>query len=100
MQHTHHWDRGLRLGVCSPVRVALLLAAEVLVCSGGSDANTDLPCRAAVCETTVAFVVRRGNPRNIRGWEDLLQDGLQVRLTGAGVLHGVGGVLESVRGVW
>lgn len=33
----------------------------------------------AVCETTVALVVRQGNPRRISGWEDLLQPGLQAR---------------------
>jgi hypothetical protein len=32
----------------------------------------------AVCETTVALVVRKSNPRNVRTWEDLLQQGLQV----------------------
>jgi len=33
----------------------------------------------AVCETTVALVVRQGNPKNVRTWEDLLQPGLQVK---------------------
>jgi accessory colonization factor AcfC len=32
----------------------------------------------AVCETSVALVVRKGNPKNVRTWEDLLQPGLQV----------------------
>jgi accessory colonization factor AcfC len=37
------------------------------------------PCFClAVCETTVALVVRKGNPKNVRTWEDLLQPGLQV----------------------
>lgn len=31
-----------------------------------------------VCETTVALVVRKGNPKNVRTWQDLLQPGLQV----------------------
>jgi ABC-type sulfate transport system substrate-binding protein len=35
----------------------------------------------AVCETTVALVVRKGNPKNIQSWDDLIQPGLQVRFT-------------------
>jgi sulfate transport system substrate-binding protein len=30
-----------------------------------------LPNRASVCESVVSIVTRRGNPRAIRGWEDL-----------------------------
>jgi sulfate transport system substrate-binding protein len=33
----------------------------------------------AVCETTVALVVRKGNPKGVRTWEDLLKPGVQVR---------------------
>lgn len=33
----------------------------------------------AVCETSVALVVRKGNPKNVHTWEDLLQPGLQVQ---------------------
>jgi hypothetical protein len=32
-----------------------------------------------VCETTVAFVTRRGNPHGIKDWADLTRPGLQVR---------------------
>lgn len=29
------------------------------------------PNRSAVCESVVSIVTRRGNPKNITGWEDL-----------------------------
>jgi sulfate transport system substrate-binding protein len=31
-----------------------------------------------VCETTVALVVRRGNPKNIQSFDDLTREGVQV----------------------
>jgi hypothetical protein len=36
------------------------------------------PNNATVCETTVAMVVRAGNPKNISTWEDLLRDDVEV----------------------
>jgi accessory colonization factor AcfC len=41
----------------------------------------------SVCETTVALVVRRGNPKNIQGFADLVQEGLQVRGLGLAAAH-------------
>jgi len=36
------------------------------------------PCKSTVCETTVALVVRAGNPKNIVDWEDLIRPGIEV----------------------
>ncbi|KAJ9512672.1 hypothetical protein QJQ45_018824 [Haematococcus lacustris] len=38
------------------------------------------PCAATVCETTVALVVRAGNPKAITSWEDLTRPGVEVVL--------------------
>lgn len=32
-----------------------------------------LPNRAVVAESVVALVTRKGNPKNIRGWDDLIR---------------------------
>jgi sulfate/thiosulfate transport system substrate-binding protein len=37
-----------------------------------------LPHNSAPYASTLAFLVRKGNPKNIRGWEDLARDGIQV----------------------
>lgn len=37
-----------------------------------------LPRNSAPYASTLAFLVRKGNPKNIRGWEDLARDGIQV----------------------
>eukprot|EP00775_Hariotina_reticulata_P005802 gene5802-6042_t len=36
------------------------------------------PMGSVVCETTVALVVRQGNPLNIKTWDDLIRPGLQI----------------------
>ena len=36
------------------------------------------PHRSAPYTSTIVFVVRKGNPRNIRDWDDLVQPGVQV----------------------
>ncbi len=36
------------------------------------------PCNSTVCETTVALVVRAGNPKNIIDWQDLIRPGVEV----------------------
>ncbi len=36
------------------------------------------PNRGLVTTSVVAFVVRKGNPKNIRTWDDLLRDGVKV----------------------
>jgi hypothetical protein len=38
----------------------------------------------AVCETTVALVVRQGNPKNIQSFDDLTREGVQVSLAHEG----------------
>jgi sulfate transport system substrate-binding protein len=37
-----------------------------------------LPNRSLPYTSTIVFVVRKGNPRNVRDWPDLLQDGVKV----------------------
>ncbi|MBL8860959.1 MAG: sulfate ABC transporter substrate-binding protein [Planctomycetes bacterium] len=37
-----------------------------------------LPHRSAPYTSTILFVVRRGNPKGIAGWDDLVQEGVQV----------------------
>lgn len=32
-----------------------------------------LPNRAVVAESVVALVTRKGNPKNIKGWDDLIR---------------------------
>ncbi|KAF8058434.1 sbpA [Scenedesmus sp. PABB004] len=62
------------------VALALPLDVQKIADSGLLSPNwrKAYPLRSVVCETTVALVVRQGNPRGIRSWEDLLQPGLQV----------------------
>jgi ABC-type sulfate transport system substrate-binding protein len=42
------------------------------------------PNNAAVCESTAAMVVRKDNPKNIQGWDDLLRDDVEVGQRGCG----------------
>jgi sulfate transport system substrate-binding protein len=37
-----------------------------------------LPHNSSPYTSTIVFLVRKGNPKNVRDWPDLLQDGLQV----------------------
>ncbi len=46
-----------------------------LIASGWQDKFAD---NAAPYTSTVAFLVRKGNPKNIRDWKDLLRPGVQV----------------------
>jgi sulfate transport system substrate-binding protein len=43
-----------------------------------ADWQSRLPHRSAPYTSTIVFVVRKGNPKNIRGWDDLIQPGVQV----------------------
>ncbi|CAN5531713.1 hypothetical protein BH10PLA2_BH10PLA2_23260 [soil metagenome] len=43
-----------------------------------SNWETRLPNRSLPYLSTVIFVVRKGNPRNIRDWSDLLQSGVKI----------------------
>ena len=42
------------------------------------DWNTRLPNNASPYYSTTAFLVRKGNPKNIQGWADLAKDGVDV----------------------
>ena len=44
----------------------------------GSDWQTRLPDNAAPYTSTIVFVVRQGNPKQIHDWPDLLKPGVQV----------------------
>ncbi|MBX7104820.1 MAG: sulfate ABC transporter substrate-binding protein [Gemmataceae bacterium] len=43
-----------------------------------ADWESRLPHRACPYHSTIVFVVRRGNPKNIRDWPDLVRDGMRV----------------------
>jgi sulfate transport system substrate-binding protein len=38
----------------------------------------DTPTKGIVTDSVVVFVVRRGNPKGIRSWDDLVKDGVEV----------------------
>ena len=42
------------------------------------DWNTRLPNNSSPYYSTTAFLVRKGNPKNIQGWDDLAKDGVDV----------------------
>jgi sulfate transport system substrate-binding protein len=44
----------------------------------GKDWQTRLPDNASPYTSTIVFLVRKGNPKNIRDWGDLVKDGVQV----------------------
>ncbi|PNW81708.1 hypothetical protein CHLRE_06g257000v5 [Chlamydomonas reinhardtii] len=64
------------------VALALPLDLDKIVSAGliRPDWRSAYPAASVVCETTVAFVVRQGNPKNIRTWEDLTRAGVEVVL--------------------
>ncbi|GLC34200.1 hypothetical protein PLESTM_000168800 [Pleodorina starrii] len=64
------------------VALALPLDLDKIVQAGiiYPDWRQRYPCNAIVCETTVAFVVRQGNPKNIRTWDDLTRPDVEVVL--------------------
>lgn len=68
---------GLRAHVAS---LALGYDLEVLAERGlvVPDWESRFPHRASPYRSTIVFLVRRGNPRGIRGWDDLVRDGVQV----------------------
>lgn len=54
---------------------------DILVERGGlvaADWRKQLPHDAAPYTTTSVFLVRKGNPKNIKDWDDLARDGLRV----------------------
>lgn len=62
--------------------VSLALAPDVdIIAAHGmtrSDWQQQLPRRSAPYVSTIVFLVRPGNPKRIRDWPDLLQDGVRV----------------------
>src|SRR5688572_30780050 len=63
--------------------VTLALAADIdaIHKKGGllaADWQSRLPHNSAPYTSTIVFLVRKGNPKAIRGWEDLLRSGVQV----------------------
>jgi sulfate transport system substrate-binding protein len=62
------------------VTLALAWDVDALVEHGLIDANwqSKLPDNSAPYTSTVVFVVRRGNPKNIHDWTDLGRDGVAV----------------------
>ncbi len=44
----------------------------------GADWQRRLPDNSAPYTSTIVFLVRKGNPKNIRDWDDLIRDGVQV----------------------
>ncbi len=63
--------------------VTLALAADVdaLHENGGlvpADWQTRLPENSAPYQSTLAFLVRKGNPKGIRDWDDLIKPGVEV----------------------
>jgi sulfate/thiosulfate transport system substrate-binding protein len=44
----------------------------------GADWQTRLPDNSSPYTSTIVFLVRKGNPKNIRDWEDLVRDDVQV----------------------
>ncbi|MFZ1414645.1 MAG: sulfate ABC transporter substrate-binding protein [Defluviicoccus sp.] len=51
------------------------LAKSDLIISGW---QTRLPDNSAPYTSTIVFLVRKGNPKNIQDWSDLVRDGIQV----------------------
>src|SRR4051794_18070876 len=50
-----------------------------LVDAGLVDANwADTPTKGQIATSVVSFVVRKGNPKNIKTWDDLLKPGVEV----------------------
>lgn len=62
--------------------VTLALAADVdAIAERGllpRDWQSKLPANSAPYQSTLAFLVRKGNPKNIRNWEDLVRPGVAV----------------------
>jgi sulfate transport system substrate-binding protein len=68
---------GLRAHVAS---LALGYDLEILAERGwvAADWEERFPHRACPYRSTIVFLVRRGNPRGIRGWDDLARDDVRV----------------------
>lgn len=64
------------------VALALALDLDKIAQAGLLDREwrKRLPNGSVVCETTVGFVVRNGNPKGISDWEDLISPGVEIVL--------------------
>jgi sulfate transport system substrate-binding protein len=62
------------------VTLALAYDVDAIAKAGLAPADWQerLPHDAAPYTSTIVFLVRRGNPKGIRGWDDLVRPGLQV----------------------
>ncbi len=63
------------------VTLALAYDIDALHDNGGlvpADWQTRLPHASAPYTSTIVFVVRKGNPKGIQGWDDLVRDGVRV----------------------
>jgi sulfate/thiosulfate transport system substrate-binding protein len=62
------------------VTLALAYDVDAIAKAGllSTDWHSRLPENSAPYTSTIVFLVRRGNPKNIRDWDDLLRDGVQV----------------------
>jgi sulfate transport system substrate-binding protein len=62
--------------------VTLALAADVnAIAKAGllpADWQKRLPANSAPYQSTLAFLVRKGNPKNIKNWDDLVRPGVEV----------------------
>jgi sulfate/thiosulfate transport system substrate-binding protein len=73
-------ERAVEAGLSADV-VALSLAPDVdkLVKAGKVDANWDQnKFKGFVTDSLVVFATRKGNPKNIKTWDDLLKPGIEV----------------------
>jgi sulfate transport system substrate-binding protein len=62
------------------VTLALAYDVDALAKAGllAADWQAKLPHNAAPYTSTIVFLVRKGNPKGIRGWDDLVKPGVQV----------------------
>lgn len=63
------------------VTLALAYDIDMIAARGGLiavDWQRRLPHRSAPYTSTIVFLVRRGNPKGIRDWEDLVRPGIEV----------------------
>lgn len=62
--------------------VTLALAADIDAIAGrgllAEDWQSRLPANSAPYHSTLAFLVRKGNPKDIQDWDDLVRPGIQV----------------------
>lgn len=69
-------EAGLKADV---VNFSLAPDVDRLVKAGLVDASwNQTPTKGIATNSVVAFVVRKGNPKNIKGWDDLLKPGVKV----------------------